>query len=77
MAILSADDESTLCECPNNSNIEPIMGKGGAIYTKHGSFCLEPQKYPDAVNRPEFPSIIVKPGEIYSHNMLFKFGVNK
>ncbi|XP_063702413.1 galactose mutarotase-like [Culicoides brevitarsis] len=54
---------------------EPLKGKGGALYTKHGAFCLEPQKYPDAVNRPEFPSIIVKPESLYSHNIIFKFGV--
>lgn len=77
MSILSKEDESLLCECPNNANIEPIKGKGGACYKKNGAFCLEPQKYPDAVNRAEFPSVIVKPGEIYSHNILFKFGINK
>lgn len=77
MSSLSTEDETLLCECPSDFNIEPIIGKGGALYKKHGGFCLEPQKYPDAVNRPEYPSVIIKPGEIYSHNILFKFGVNK
>ncbi|KAI4962908.1 hypothetical protein ZWY2020_024642 [Hordeum vulgare] len=31
------------------------------------------QGVPDAVNHPEFPSSIVRPGQVYKHNMLFKF----
>lgn len=77
MTTASEDNEDLLCECPSDFNIEPIIGKGGALYKKHGAFCLEPQKYPDAVNRSEFPSVLIKPGEIYSHNILFKFGVSK
>lgn len=30
--------------------MEPIFGKEGALYFKHGAFCLETQNYPDAVN---------------------------
>lgn len=29
---------------------EPIFGKEGALYFKHGAFCLETQNFPDAVN---------------------------
>lgn len=35
---------------------EPIFGKDGALYFKHGAFCLETQNYPDAVNHVS-PSI--------------------
>lgn len=36
---------------PNPSkDTEPIFGKNGARYFKHGAFCLETQNYPDAVN---------------------------
>lgn len=40
---------------------------------KNSALCLEPQKYPDSPNRPEFPSSILEPGEIYQHEILFKF----
>lgn len=30
--------------------VEPIFGKEGALYFKHGAFCLETQNYPDAIN---------------------------
>jgi galactose mutarotase-like enzyme len=27
-----------------------VIGKGGVHYMKHGAFCLETQKFPDAVH---------------------------
>lgn len=71
------DEDKILCECPSDNQMEPINGKGGAKYRKHGSFCLEPQKFPDAINHPnEFESPILRPGETYRHHMLFKFFTN-
>jgi len=29
--------------------------------------------YPDAVNRQEFPSVILNPGEIYYHSTEYRF----
>lgn len=50
-----------------------IVGKGGAVYGKHAGLCLETQGFPNAVNQPNFPSVIVRPGEKYMHTMLFEF----
>lgn len=50
-----------------------FVGKGGAIYPKHGAFCLEAQKFPDTPNQPKFPSSILKPGETYSQVTIHKF----
>lgn len=36
-------------------------------HPKHSGFCLEPQDFPDTPNRPDFPSVILKPGERYYH----------
>lgn len=55
----------------------PLIGKGGASYEKQGSLCLEFQKFPDAVHHSNFPSIIVKPGEISRVNCVYKFGVHE
>lgn len=52
------------------SNVE---GKGGRVYGQYGAVCLETQAFPDAVNHPNFPSEIVRPGGTYQHDMLFKF----
>jgi aldose 1-epimerase len=48
-------------------------GKAGAVYQQYGALCLETQGFPDAVNHPNFPSVIVRPGGVYKHDMLFKF----
>jgi len=53
-----------------------VKGKGGAFYRKHAAFCLETQKYPDSINnegKQGWYSVILRPGEIYSHTDLYKF----
>ncbi len=51
-----------------------IKGKD-AVYNKHNGFCLETQHFPDAPNKPDFPSIVLKPGEKYTHLTVHKFSV--
>src|SRR5262249_23295678 len=50
-----------------------VKGKGGAVYRKHQGFCLETQHFPDSVHHPEFPSIILKPGQTYTQTTIHKF----
>jgi aldose 1-epimerase len=50
-----------------------VRGKGGSVYERYGALCLETQGFPDAVNHPGFPSQIVRPGQVYKHDMVFKF----
>lgn len=52
----------------------PMLGKDGAKYVKYGAFCLEPEGYPDAMNHSNFPTIFLKPGEKYYHDIIYKFG---
>jgi aldose 1-epimerase len=47
--------------------------KGGIKYIKHGALCLEAQHFPDSPNQPNFPSTILKPGEIYTQTTAYKF----
>ncbi|AEN08315.1 MULTISPECIES: aldose epimerase family protein [unclassified Streptomyces] len=35
----------------------------GRRHERHGSLCLETQHLPDAPNRPDFPSTVLRPGE--------------
>jgi aldose 1-epimerase len=37
--------------------------------------CLEPQHYPDSPNRPDFPSTVLRPGEVYRSRSVYRFGV--
>ncbi len=48
-----------------NATAEP-GGKYGLCWGKHQGFCIETQYFPDSVNQPAFPSIILPAGETYS-----------
>jgi aldose 1-epimerase len=51
-----------------------ITGKGGAIYSRNTGFCLETQKFPNAVNIPEWKAqVVLKPGQTYKHTMIHGF----
>jgi aldose 1-epimerase len=50
-----------------------ITGKRGVVYRKHSGFCLETQHFPDSVNHPGFPSVILRPGEVYQTETVYKF----
>ncbi|MBT3360828.1 MAG: galactose mutarotase [Rhodospirillales bacterium] len=50
-----------------------LSGKGGVKYGPSAGFCLETQHYPDSPNNPQFPSVVLRPGETYSHRTLYKF----
>ncbi len=42
-----------------------VPGHGGRAYGPFAGLCLEPQLWPDAPNRPHFPSALLAPGEVY------------
>lgn len=50
-----------------------VSGKGGAVYNKRAGLCLETQHYPDSVNKPHFPSPILRAGETYRYRTTYKF----
>ncbi|XP_017876261.1 aldose 1-epimerase-like [Ceratina calcarata] len=52
-----------------------VWGKDGVRYRRYGGFSLSPQNYPDAVNISNFPSSILYPGQVYSHDLTYKFGL--
>jgi aldose 1-epimerase len=49
-------------------------GKGGAVYQQYGGFCLEPQHFPDSINQPKFPPVVLRPGETYQHTTVYRTG---
>lgn len=55
--------------------VSGVNGKEGAVYEKHAGLCLETQGFPDAINHPNFPSVVVQLGEKYQHSMLWEFSV--
>ena len=50
-------------------------GKGGAAYANRWGFCLETQFYPDSPNHANFPSCVLRAGEVFDHTAAFRFHV--
>jgi aldose 1-epimerase len=50
-----------------------LVGKGGKVYKYRYGFTLETQHYPDSPNQPNFPSTVLKPGQVYQQTTVFKF----
>ncbi|MPR35800.1 aldose epimerase family protein [Salmonirosea aquatica] len=51
-----------------------VSGKG-VTYTKRMGFCLETEHYPDSPNQPQFPSVVLRPGETYNTSTIFRMTV--
>lgn len=49
------------------------IGKGGKKYGYRSAFCLETQHFPDSPNHPEFPTTVLRPGEVYRHQTAYAF----
>ena len=50
-----------------------IKGKKGVVYNQYHGFCLETQHFPDSVNQPNFPSYVLKAGQVYASTTIYKF----
>jgi aldose 1-epimerase len=49
------------------------IGKRGRSYPRRSAVCLEAQHFPDSVHRGAFPSIILRPGEVYRQKTVHRF----
>ena len=49
-------------------------GKGGSSYRDYDGVAIECQNFPDAPNRPQFPTAVLRPGEEYHQTIVFRFG---
>ncbi|MBG6118818.1 MULTISPECIES: aldose epimerase family protein [unclassified Sphingobium] len=54
-----------------------LVGKGGHLYRMGDGIALEPQKFPDAPNKPNFVSARVDPGKPYHHAMVYRLSVKR
>ncbi len=48
-------------------------GERGKRYERRTAFCLEPQYFPDAINQPSFPTVILDPGQVYFQKIIYRF----
>lgn len=47
--------------------------KEGAYYGQYSGLCLETQHFPDSPNKPNFPSTVLRPGEVYTQTTIYRF----
>lgn len=50
-----------------------VTGKAGKVYQKNYGFCLETQHFPDSPNKPDFPSVVLHPGQKYTTETVLRF----
>jgi aldose 1-epimerase len=50
-----------------------ITGRAARVYERRAGFCLEPQHFPDSPNHTNFPSTVLKPGEVYRNRIEYRF----
>jgi aldose 1-epimerase len=54
-----------------------LHGKSGKVYNFRNGFCMEPQHFPDSPNHPNFPSVVLKPGQTYKNTIIYRFSTSK
>jgi aldose 1-epimerase len=53
-----------------------ITGKGGVVYGHRSGLCLETQHFPDSPNHANFPSTVLRPGEVYQTRTVYRFATD-
>ncbi|MDC7695656.1 galactose mutarotase [Asticcacaulis sp. DXS10W] len=54
-----------------------LKGRAGNRIWPRGGFALETQHFPDSPNHPEFPSTVLRPGEVFHSVTTIRFGTAK
>ncbi len=53
-----------------------LVGPSGRTYRAGDALCLETQHYPDAPNRPAFPSTVLRPGAVFRSTTEYRFAAD-
>lgn len=53
------------------------MGSNGVPFGSQKAFCLETQHFPDSPNKENFPSTVLRPGETFHSETIYKTSVAK
>jgi len=52
-----------------------LTGKADVVYNKYAGFCLETQHFPDSPNHKNFPSTVLRVGEVFNEVTVFEFSL--
>ena len=79
-AVLQASGRTmqVLTTCPalqvyTGNYVEENIGKSATLYRPQNAVCLETQNVPDAINHPNFPSPVLRPGEVFRQQTIYRF----
>jgi aldose 1-epimerase len=53
-----------------------LVGTSGRMYRQGDGFALETQHYPDSPNKPNFPSTVLRPGQVYKTSTIYQFSTS-
>lgn len=80
VAVLSADGRTMevrttapALQVYTGNYVEQNIGKGGKMYDIQHAVCMEAQNCPDAINHEDFPSPILRPGQLYRQVTEYRF----
>ena len=68
-------DEPGIQVYSGNFLVGEFTGKRGIAYQNRPSVCLETQHYPDSPNHPEWPTVLLEPGQTYTSHCIYRFSV--
>lgn len=68
-------DEPGIQVYSGNFLVGEFKGKRGIAYQNRPSICLETQHFPDSPNHPEWPTVLLEPGQTYSSHCIYRFSV--
>lgn len=52
-----------------------FSAKKGMHYPRRSAVCFETQHYPDSINNPQYPTVVLHPGELFASRTTYKFSV--
>jgi aldose 1-epimerase len=53
--------------------LDATRGKGGKVYAGSAAVCLEPQHFPDSPHNRQFPSTVLRRGEVFRSESVYHF----
>jgi aldose 1-epimerase len=51
-----------------------LVGHDGEAYGRGAAICLEPQHSPDSPHRTDWPTTLLRPGQVYRSTSVYTFG---
>jgi aldose 1-epimerase len=54
-----------------------LVGSAGHTYRQGDGLCLETQHAPDSPNHPEFPSTVLRPGQVFTSSTVHRFSTDR